>query len=91
MRLQPKGGAKIKRERLKKRWSQRDLGQLVRRRHMTISLLETGKMTTCTRELAENICFHLGIEVEDVFELEEEPRPAKVATGRSTSGRKSAA
>lgn len=67
VRLKTGSGQVLREAREGKYWSQRDLAHLLDRRHMTVSLLENEKMTTCTEELARNICFHLGLPLGAVF------------------------
>ncbi|WP_043568806.1 helix-turn-helix domain-containing protein [Acaricomes phytoseiuli] len=62
---------KIRRGRLQKGYSQRDLAHLVRRSQAAIQLLESGKMRTCTEALALSISNRLDIPWEDIFRAHE--------------------
>lgn len=61
-------GAALKRKRLRKRLTQRELAWLARCSHTTIYMLEVGKMRTLSDELAGKIADRLDCDVEDLFE-----------------------
>ncbi|WP_115790015.1 helix-turn-helix domain-containing protein [Arthrobacter silvisoli] len=63
--------ARIRRWRKQERYSQAQLGMLVRRSQNTIHLLETGGMKTCTEGLALALAARLGVPWEELFEAEE--------------------
>lgn len=72
-------GAALKRKRLRADLTQRQLAGLVNRTDTTIWMLETGRMTTCTEELALAIARRLGCDVEDLFEQRTSSRVPVVA------------
>lgn len=61
----------LRRKRINRRYSQRDLAMLVKRSQTTIYLLETGQMKTLTEDLALHIAARLDVDWEDFFDLEE--------------------
>ena len=63
--------ARIRRWRKQERYSQAQLGMLVRRSQNTIHLLETGGMKTCTEGLALALAARLNVPWEELFEAEE--------------------
>lgn len=69
--MRVKNPAALRRRRLNKKYTQRELGYLVKRTHATIGALETGKLKTCTEDLALLICARLDVDWEDYFDLEE--------------------
>lgn len=69
--MRVKDPAALRRKRMNRQYSQRDLAYLVRKSQNTISLLETGKMPTLTEDLALLIAARLGVDWEDYFDLEE--------------------
>lgn len=75
----------LRRKRLNRKYSQRDLAYLVRRSQNTIYLLENGKMKTLSEDLALLLAARLEVDWEDYFELEENEVAPVVA---NASGRK---
>jgi putative transcriptional regulator len=69
--MKVKDPAKLRRKRLNRKFSQRDLAFLVKRSQNTIHLLETGGMKTLSEDLALHIAARLGVEWEEYFDLEE--------------------
>lgn len=61
----------LRRKRVNRRYSQRDLAMLVKRSQTTIYLLETGQMKTLSEDLALHIAARLDVDWEDFFDLEE--------------------
>lgn|GEM_PF-1735803 len=72
----------LRRKRLNRKYSQRDLAYLVRRSQNTIYLLENGKMKTLSEDLALLLAARLEVDWEDYFELEEN-EVASVVTNAS--------
>ena len=60
-------GAPLARARKRARLTQRELAFLARCSQTTIYLLETGRMTTCSDDLALRIVDRLPVDMEDVF------------------------
>lgn len=85
--MKVKDPAMIRRWRKQKRFSQAELGFLVRRSQSTIHLLETGGMKTLTEDLAIAIAARLERPWEDLFELEERSSVPHVANGACSGGR----
>lgn len=69
--MKVKDPAKLRRKRLNRKYSQRDLAFLVKRSQNTIHLLETGGMKTLSEDLALLIAARLDVEWEEYFDLEE--------------------
>ncbi|MCO1338060.1 hypothetical protein BJH93_04000 [Kocuria polaris] len=69
--MRVKDPAMLRRKRLNRKFTQRDLAFLVKRSHAAIGALETGKMKTCTEDLALLIAARLDVDWEDLFVLEE--------------------
>lgn len=69
--MKVKDPAKLRRKRLNRKFSQRDLAYLVKRSQNTIHLLETGGMKTLSEDLALLIAARLEVEWEEYFDLEE--------------------
>ena len=69
--MRVKDPAALRRKRVNRKFSQRDLAFLVRRSQNTIYLLESGKMKTLSEDLALLIAARLEVEWEDYFDLEE--------------------
>jgi len=69
--MRVKDPSALRRKRLNRKYSQRDLAFLVRRSQNTIYLLENGKMKTLSEDLALLLAARLEVEWEDYFELEE--------------------
>lgn len=88
VRLKPGSGAVLREAREDKYWSQRGLAALLNRRHTTISLLENEKMTTCTEELARNVCFHLGLPLGVVFTAPDGSPLPKLPSAQPVAGRR---
>lgn len=83
--MRVKDPAAIRRKRINRKLSQRDLAFLVRKSQNTISLLETGKMRTLTEDLALLIAARLDVDWEEYFELEENEVKPKVTDGSGTA------
>ena len=76
------GGAPIKRARLRRRLTQRELAFLARPcSQTTVYLLEKGKMPTLSDELAQRIANRLDVDVEDLFEPRSSSPLSAVTTG----------
>src|SRR4051794_38726829 len=71
VRIIPGRGAKLRERRIKRGWTQAQLGTLCSgSSQATISLIEQEKLKTCTVDLAEDLCKWLDIlEIEDYFEV----------------------
>jgi transcriptional regulator with XRE-family HTH domain len=69
--MKVKDPAALRRKRLNRKFSQRDLAFLVRRSQNTIHLLETGGMKTLSEDLALLIAARLDVDWEEYFVLEE--------------------
>lgn len=83
--MRVKDPAALRRKRMNRKYSQRDLAYLVRKSQNTISLLETGRMSTLTEDLALLIAARLGVDWEDYFDLEEhEVMPVATSAVHST-------
>ncbi|UOW93713.1 cro protein [Gordonia phage Wrigley] len=65
--MEVKDPAKLRRERKQKRYTQRELGMLVRRTQTTIYKLETGQLRNITEDLALAIAARLDCHWEDLF------------------------
>ncbi|WP_157884105.1 helix-turn-helix transcriptional regulator [Arthrobacter alpinus] len=76
--MKVKDPAKLRRKRMNRKYSQRDLAFLVKRSQNTIHLLETGGMKTLSEDLALLIAARLDVEWEDYFDLEEHEVVPKV-------------
>lgn len=75
----------LRRKRVNRRYSQRDLAMLVKRSQTTIYLLETGQMKTLSEDLALHIAARLDVDWEDFFDLEEhEIMPVMKSSAHST-------
>lgn len=85
--MRVKDPAALRRKRLNRRFSQRDLAMLVRRSQTTIHLLETGGMKTLSEDLALHISARLDIDWEDFFLLEEGEVLPKMPNGRQSNER----
>ena len=75
-------GARLKRAREKKGWSQRELARQAQVRYATISELENGIRTAMNTDTAKRIARSLGVSVDyliGTFEEEEDERPATLA------------
>lgn len=70
--MEVKDPAKLRRERKQKRYTQRELGMLVRRTQTTIYKLETGQLKNITEDLALAIAARLDCHWEDLFVAHEE-------------------
>lgn len=77
--MKVKDPAKLRRKRMNRKYSQRDLAFLVKRSQNTIHLLETGGMKTLSEDLALLIAARLDVEWEDYFNLEEHEVMPRVA------------
>lgn len=89
--MRVKDPAALKRKRMNRQYSQRDLAFLVRRSQNTIHLLETGKQKTLSEDLAVSIAGRLGVDWEDYFILEEHEVAPLVTSGASTDQMEQAA
>lgn len=74
----------LRRKRVNRRYSQRDLAMLVKRSQTTIYLLETGQMKTLSEDLALHIAARLDVDWEDYFDLEEHEIMPKMTSGSHT-------
>lgn len=81
--------AKIRRKRMQKRWTQRDLAQLTRRSQAAIQLVESGKLKTISEEFAMNIAFSLGCDWEDLF-IDHEHQAAPIVTSNACTAERQA-
>ncbi|UTN91513.1 helix-turn-helix DNA binding domain protein [Gordonia phage Periwinkle] len=70
--MEVKDPAKLRRERKQKRYTQRELGMLVRRTQTTIWKLETGQLKNIKEDLALAIAARLECHWEDLFIAHEE-------------------
>lgn len=84
--MKVKDPAALRRKRLNRKFSQRDLAFLVRRSQNTIHLLETGGMKTLSEDLALLIAARLDVEWEEYFQLEEHEVMPIVADKRRPTG-----
>lgn len=75
------GGQPLLRARKRARLTQRDLAYLARCSQTTIYLLENGRMTTCSDDLARRLVDRLHVDVEDVFVELAARRESAVASG----------
>lgn len=82
--MRVKDPAMLRRKRLNRKFTQRDLGFLVKRSHAAIGALEAGKMKTCTEDLALLIAARLDVDWEDLFVLEEHEVAPAVSSGGDT-------
>lgn len=76
--------ARLKRARLRKHYTQRELAVLVKTSQATISYLEGGTMRTLSEKLALAIARRLDCDWEDLFVAEEAPRVSGLANGAHT-------
>ncbi|WP_309080314.1 helix-turn-helix domain-containing protein [Zhihengliuella sp.] len=84
--MRVKDPAMLRRKRQNRRFSQTELGYLVRKTQQTISLLESGRMKTLSEELAIAIAARLDCDWEDLFLLEEgEAMPVVRSDSRTVS------
>lgn len=83
--MRVKNPSGLKRKRINRHYSQRDLAMLVRRSQTTIYLIETGQMKTLTEDLALHIAARLDVDWEDYFELEENEVMASVKSDSRTT------
>jgi putative transcriptional regulator len=75
------GGQPLARARKRARLTQRELAFLARCSQTTIYLLETGRMETCSDDLALRVVSRLPIDLEDAFEERSSSAVSMVATG----------
>lgn len=87
--MKVKDPAKLKRKRMNRKFTQRELAFLVRRSQTTIYLLETGRQKTLTEDLAVSIAARLGVDWEDYFDLEEGEVMPSLEGGKYTTSRDS--
>lgn len=83
--MRVKDPAALRRKRKNRGFSQTELAFLVRRGQQTVSFLETGRMKTLSEDLAVSIAARLGVDWEDLFELEEHEVMPKVAYESSST------
>ena len=69
--MRVKNPAGLRRKRLNRKFTQRELGFLVKRSHTAIGAIETGKLKTISEDLALLIAARLEVDWEDYFDLEE--------------------
>lgn len=81
------GGAPLMRARKRARLTQRELAFLARCSQTTVYLLETGRMTTCSDDLALRIADRLPVDLEDVFVVREISRTPEVTSVQRVAGR----
>ena len=74
-------GRPLARARKRAGLTQRELAFLARCSQTTIYLLETGRMPTCSEDLAGRIVARLPLDLEDAFEERAPSRMASAATG----------
>ncbi|MCM6774930.1 helix-turn-helix domain-containing protein [Nocardia sp. CDC159] len=65
--MQVRDPAVLRRWRKQRRYTQRELGMLVKRSHTTIHALETGKLRTLSEDLAISLASRLEVPWEDLF------------------------
>lgn len=80
-------GTQIKRHRIRKDLTQRQLAFLVNKTQTTIYLIESGQMTTLSERLALDIAKRLDMPWEDLFESREAVRTPGVTTDASNDYR----
>lgn len=80
-------GRRLRRWRLRREMSQRDVAYLCRCSQTTIYLLETGGMPTCSESLALGIAHVLDVPWEDVFERRDSARARRTTSGVVTAHR----
>lgn len=73
-------GPVIRRHRLRKDLTQRQLAYLVGKTQTTIYLIESGQMSTVTEKLALDIAKRLDLPWEDLFEAREASRVSRMTT-----------
>ncbi|MRH86051.1 helix-turn-helix domain-containing protein [Nocardia sp. SYP-A9097] len=79
--MQVKDGRQVRRWRMQRRFSQRELAFLVRRTQSTIHLIETGKLRQISEDLAVAIAARLDVPWDDLFEAHEVELVSEVAHG----------
>ena len=77
----------LKRWRLRRDLTQRQLAYLIGASQTTVHLLETGGMRTLSEALALKVAKRLDVPWEDLFEAREAPRVPGVTNGVATSNR----
>jgi putative transcriptional regulator len=77
-------GQPLARARKRARLTQRELAFLARCSQTTVYLLETGRMLTCSDDLALRLIDRLPIDLEDAFEPRAASRTSLVASGTGT-------
>ncbi|WP_343317737.1 helix-turn-helix transcriptional regulator [Arthrobacter sp. TMP15] len=82
--MKVKDPAALRRKRLNRKYSQRDLAFLVKRSQNAIHLIETGGMKTLSEDLALLIAARLDVDWEDYFTLEEHEVMPKVISNSHT-------
>ncbi|AYD83916.1 helix-turn-helix DNA binding protein [Gordonia phage Getalong] len=78
--MEVKDPAKLRRERKQKRYTQRELGMLVRRTQTTIWKLETGQLKNIKEDLALAIAARLECHWEELFIAHEESATPSVSS-----------
>lgn len=86
--MRVKDGARIRRWRKQRHYSQRELAFLVRRTQSTIYLIETNRLRAISEDLALAIAARLDVPWEDLFEAHDDsamPNVAHASCGESRS------
>lgn len=84
--MRVKDGAALKRKRVNRGYSQRDLAFLVKRSQATIWGIESGRLKTITEDLGLLLAARLSVDWEDYFNLEEaEIEPGVTNRAHTTS------
>jgi transcriptional regulator with XRE-family HTH domain len=87
--IKPGAGARLRKRRKSRDLTQEQLGMLCdRTSQAAISMLESEKMRTCTRELAELVCKRLDVELEDYFEVHGDIVDSAVPNAQQVSRRR---
>lgn len=84
--MKVKDPAKIRRWRLQRHFSQRELAFLVRRTQTTIYAIENGKLDTITEDLAMAIAGRLDVPWEDLFDARESVLPPSLSSAVHPTG-----
>ncbi|MFE2995058.1 helix-turn-helix transcriptional regulator [Nocardia sp. NPDC059246] len=79
--MQVRDGKQIRRWRMQRRYSQRELAFLVQRSQSTIHLIETGKLRQISEDLAVAIASRLDVPWADLFDAHEIEPVSAVAHG----------
>lgn len=89
--MKVRDGQAIRRCRLMKHYTQRDMASLCNCSQNAIHLIESGKMTTLSESLAIEIARRLEVPWENLFEPREAATTPAVTTGARTTRRRVAA